>query len=95
MIKRDKKKDENFVTLQVTLFDKEGRYKPVSTLIKVESVKYYKEHKKEVHQKAIEKICRQKYWSGNDLVKYGYSIIKVRNYDLVVRGRKEREDKQG
>jgi len=83
------KRDDDFVTLQITLFDKEGKYKAVSTLIQVESVKYYKEHKQEVNQQAIVKICQKRNWTANDLLKFGYTSLKVRNYDLVRKGRKE------
>ena len=77
-----KKEQKNTITLQVTLFDVTGKYKPISTLIEVESVEYYKEHSKEVKQKAIQKICNQRYLSGKELVKLGYKKIKVRNYTL-------------
>ena len=36
------------IDLQVTLFDKSGKYKPVSTIIPIESVSYYNLNKKEV-----------------------------------------------
>ncbi len=68
------------ITLQYTLFDVTGKYKPVSTLVNVESVKYYKEHKREVKRKAIEKICIKRYWTKEDLVRYGYTTSKIRVY---------------
>lgn len=82
---------DNFVTLQITLFDKEGRYKPVSTLVKVESVKYYKEHKSEVNQQAMIKICQKRGWTGKQLKEFGYTTLKVRNYDLVKKTSKSKE----
>lgn len=36
------------IQLQITLFDKNNRYKPISTLVNVESVRYYNEHSTEV-----------------------------------------------
>jgi len=86
------KKENNNIIIQVTLFDVTGKYKPISTLIEVESVEYYKEHSKECKQKAIQKICNQRYLSGKELVKLGYKKIKVRNYTLwkqIQEGRKE------
>lgn len=86
------KKDNNNIIIQVTLFDVTGKYKPISTLIEVESVEYYKKHSKECKQKAIQKICNQRYLSGKELVKLGYKKIKVRNYTLwkqIQEGRKE------
>ena len=49
------------IQLQVTLFDKNNQYKPVSTLVNVESVSYYNSHIKEVQQQAIIKICQKRY----------------------------------
>ena len=76
------KKDNNNIIIQVTLFDVNGKYKPISTLIEVENIDYYKEHSKEVKTKAIQKICNQRLLSGKELVKLGYTKIKVRNYTL-------------
>ena len=91
-----KKEQKNTITLQVTLFDITGKYKPISTLIEVESVEYYKEHSKEVKQKAIQKICNQRYLSGKELVKLGYKKIKVRNYTLwkQIQEKKKEEEKK-
>lgn len=80
MYKNEKKK--NSTLIQITLFDVNGKYKPVSTLIEVESVAWYKEHEKECRQKAIQKICLQRNWTGKELLKLGYKRIKVRNYTL-------------
>lgn len=84
MIKRE---DKNFVTLQFTLFDINGRYKPISTLIKVESIKWFKEHQEEVKTKAIQQICNQRRLSGKELAKLGYTKLKVRNYTLYLKSK--------
>ena len=78
----NKQKKDNNIIIQVTLFDVNGKYKPISTLIEVESIEYYKEHSKECKEKAIQKICNQRFLSGKELVKLGYKKIKVRNYTL-------------
>lgn len=77
--------------LQVTLFDKSGKYKPVSTLIQVESLEYYNSHSKAIKQKAITYICQKKMWSSADLKRYGYTSCKVRVYD---KERIEQENKE-
>lgn len=82
-----KKEDKNFVTLQFTLFDINGRYKPISTLVKVESIKWFKEHQEEVKTKAIQQICNQRRLSGKELAKLGYTRLKVRNYTLYLKSR--------
>ena len=84
MIKRE---DKNFVTLQFTLFDINGRYKPISTLVKVKSIKWFKEHQEEVKTKAIQQICNQRRLSGKELAKLGYTRLKVRNYTLYLKSR--------
>jgi len=68
--------------VQVTLFDKSGKYKPVSVIIKnVKDKEYYYEHSKEIKEKAIIKICQQRGWTGKDLKRFGYVTSKVRIYD--------------
>lgn len=84
MIKRE---DKNFVTLQFTLFDINGKYKSISTLVKVESIKWFKEHQEEVKTKAIQQICNQRRLSGKELAKLGYTRLKVRNYTLYLKSR--------
>ena len=69
------------VTLQVTLFDKGGHYKPVSTLINVESIEYFKSHREETKIAAVVKICQKRGWTQRDLEKYGYKTCKIRIYD--------------
>lgn len=78
----EEKNKQEFITLQFTLFDTTGRYKPLSTLIKVKSVKWFKEHKEEIKQQAIQQICNQKRLTGKELAKLGYTKLKIRNYDL-------------
>lgn len=83
------------IELQVTLFDTQNRYKPVSTIVKVESIAYFNEHQREVKLEAMKKICLQRYWTGKDLKKYGYTTCKIRVYDKerIARENKERYEK--
>jgi len=80
------------ITLQITLFDKENRYKPISTLIAVESVRYYNEHVKEIKEKGIIKICQKRGWTARELKKYNYLTCKVRVFNKI-ETTKERKDK--
>ena len=82
-----KKEDKNFITLQFTLFDINGKYKPISTLVKVENIKWFKEHQEEIKTKAIQQICNQKRLTGKELAKLGYTRLKVRNYTLYLKSR--------
>ena len=66
--------------LQYTLFCKNGKYKPMSTVIEVESMQDYEEHKKEYNQKAILKILHQRKMNGWNLKQYEYTQYKVREY---------------
>lgn len=81
-IKKDNKESNNNIIIQVTLFDKDNKHKPISTLVDVESMEWYKHHSKEVKEIAIQKICNKRYMTGKELVELGYTIIKVRNYSL-------------
>lgn len=69
------------IQIQVTLTSTTGKYKPVSCLINVESKEYFLEHKKEIQQKGIIKICQKRYWQTYHLKQYGYTKCKMREYD--------------
>lgn len=62
---------------QVTLYDKEGRYKPVSTIV------IFKEgmDRKAVIKKGTEQICIKRRWSKNDILRYGYLTVKIRKVE--------------
>lgn len=76
------KDNNNNVIIQITLFDVNNKYKPISTLIEVESVDWFREHVKECKLTAMRKICLQRGWTGKQLLEYGYKKIKARNYTL-------------
>lgn len=80
------------ITLQITLFDVKNEFKPISTLIEVESVEEYKKNPNFYKMKAVQKICNKWYIPGKELQEMGYTRIKVRNYTLY---RKMREKKKG
>lgn len=83
------------IELQCTLFSKSGKYRPVSTIVKVEDAAYYSTHKQTVQKTAIERICRKRYWTKQDLIKFEYTTFKVRVYDKekIERENKERYEK--
>lgn len=64
---------------QVTLTSVSGKYKPVSCIITTELT--LDTDKKEIINKGVVKICQKRYWTNRDLVKYGYTKAKVREYD--------------
>lgn len=67
--------------LQVTLFATNGEYKPISTLIDVESMKDYEENKRKYQEKAILNICHNRRTTWKDLKQDSYTKIKIREYD--------------
>ena len=71
--------------LQVTLFDKNNKYRPISTLVDISSMEAYKANPASIQKKAIENICHQRKTSWNDLKTNGYTLIKVRDYDKAMR----------
>lgn len=92
MRERQTKDNKQTITIQFTLFDVNGKYKPISTLIEVESIDWYRKHEKECRLKAIQKICTKRNWTGKELLGFGYKKIKVRNYTLwkeIQEGRKK------
>ena len=69
------------IKLQVTLFDKNKKYRPISTLVNVESVEYYEQHKAEVQTKAILNICHNRKTTWDTLKRQGYTQVKTREYN--------------
>lgn len=68
------------VKLQITLTSTEG-YKPMSTIVEIADKKEYLYKRKEIHNKAIVKICAQRHMTLKDLTYYGYTKVKAREYD--------------
>lgn len=62
---------------QVTMFDKENHYRPVSAIVKMDDSK----SKQEIAREGQRKIMQKRLWTMADLKRYGYTGIKVREYD--------------
>ena len=69
------------ITIQCTLFSVTNKYRPISTLLEIESVAYYNTHKQEIQQRAIDKIVAQRKTERWCLKRDGYIRMKVRVYD--------------
>lgn len=84
------------IKMQVTLFDRENKYRPISTLIEVESIEEYNNNKKEYHQKAVQKIAAKRYLSIVELKNQGYTSLKAREYtaERLERDKKKNELKR-
>mgnify|MGYP007022143732 CR=1 FL=1 len=65
---------------QVTLFDKSGKYRPVSTLVEIPNSEYLKENKEQVKNKGIRAIMIKRGWSKRELIEYNYLTCKMRIY---------------
>ena len=68
--------------IQITFFQKDNKYKPVSTLLEVESMEYYEQHKAETQRRALLNIAHQRKTTPKELINQGYTKIKVREYDI-------------
>lgn len=68
--------------LQITFFHNEGKYKPVSTIIEVESIEQYEQHKAQEQRKALMNIAHYKHTTPQDLIRQGYTKVKTREYDV-------------
>lgn len=80
--------------IQITLVSNKG-YKPMSTIIEVPDAATFNLHKQEYQQRAAVKICAQRHMTARDLVNYGYTGIKCREYDKekIARENAERYEK--
>lgn len=80
---------------QVTLFTTDGKYKPVSTIVNYDTDvapdRDQKAHIREIKNKGVKQICQKRYWTSRDLLKYGYTKCKIREYD---KEKIEREQKE-
>lgn len=67
--------------IQVTLFCKTGKYKPMSTLIEVPTVEEFKENFDKYKKIAISNIAAKRYRDGASLIRDGYTLLKWRIYN--------------
>ena len=51
--------------VQVTLYDKSGKYRPVSALVPVPNAEYIKENKDQIKNAGIRKIMLKRGWTKN------------------------------
>lgn len=66
--------------IQVTLYDKKNRYRPVSALVKVPDLEYFKTHREEVKNNGVKKIMMIRGWTKRELITYNYLTCKMRVY---------------
>ena len=74
------KEGKIMLNYQVTLTSTTGQYKAVSTIVKAEKITT-KEEKQRVINNGIIKIAQQRRWTNTDLKKFGYTKVKIREYD--------------
>lgn len=68
---------------QVTIFHKDGKYKPMSTIVRTKAEKNLKNtaEQREIFNEGIRQICAQRYLSTQELQNLGFKSGKVRVYD--------------
>lgn len=70
---------------QVTLICSTGQYKPVSAIVKADTDDLARVGKVaytgDIRTRGIQKICQKRYWGNADLKRYGYTKVKMREYD--------------
>ena len=79
------------IQIQLTLYSESGKYRPMSTIVEVESIAYYNVHKQEILNRAIQRISVQRKMDIWVMKKYGYTKLKARVYD---KGKIEQENKE-
>ena len=67
--------------IQVTLFDKNQKYKPISCLLEAESLEQAKANLPQIKKDAYNKIASRKYMTATELFNEGYQIMKMREYN--------------
>lgn len=70
---------------QVTIFHKDNRYKPISTIVSRyqennDNLLLNKAQREAIKIEGIKKICMKKYWGTSDLKAYEYTKVKLREY---------------
>lgn len=66
------------VKVQVTYFCTNGKYKPISTVIDVPSTYSLFKNKEYWYNRAKTNIKAKRYWTDEDMKKYGYTEVKAR-----------------
>lgn len=70
---------------QITLMCTSGKYKPVSCVVKKDTLLLEKlganKYLQEIKKDGVLKICQQRCWTSQDLKKYDYTRILTREYD--------------
>ena len=66
--------------IQVTMFHKENKFRPVATVIEVDNMADFKNNQVAYVKKAITKIAQQRYKTPDDLYAEGYTSYKYRPY---------------
>lgn len=84
------------VQYQVTISDPNKRYRPVSCIVNREQVKdynalCYSQEKQKIIQDGILKICAKHGWTGQELMKMGYTQVSTRKYDKALIDAQNRE----
>lgn len=69
------------IQIQLTLYSESGKYRPMSTIVEVESIAHYNTHKQEIQNRAIQRISVQRKMDIWVMKKYGYTKLKARVYD--------------
>lgn len=68
---------ENYTTLKIAVVNAETK-EEYSTLVKVSSLPWFKDHETAVKLKAIQFICTKNKITGEELLTYGFNKIKVK-----------------
>ena len=67
--------------IQVTIFTKNGKYKPMSTVFTVADGFDIEQRKQELMQKGLREIAIKRGLTTEQLRAYGFNYAKVREYD--------------
>ena len=66
--------------IQFTLYSDTGKYRPMSTVLQVESIAWAAAHKEELKRRGVAKICADRKTDVWALQRDGFTKVKMRVY---------------
>ena len=75
---RKKEKGDYMIQVQITYFCTTGQYKPISTVVRVPSTYDLYKRKEYWYERAKKNIMAKRYWTNEDMEKFGYTEVKAR-----------------
>lgn len=76
------------IDYQITIFDSNGKCKPIARIVKVENAEDYQQNKAKYQRQVIMSICHTMHLTPNEFIKLGYTKVKADSVENIQRKRK-------